>query len=737
MAERYSERLRAFRPFGHATISVTPSSLRIPTFFAALLALAPTHAQPGVTRAPTEGGASEDRRAESPPAAVPAPSTAAVEEGALATEASGEEPTDADDGLGATARVEAPVPARNPLDATAAGTTLSLDRRPAAGETLRDVLVEAPGARVLSTGSIAQFTTVTLRGSELGQTAVLLDDVPLGGPEVGAVDLSLLPLAALQSVEVYRGGAPAWLGDGSVGGVVRLVPRATASTSLGVRSLAGSFGTFAGGTQATIAEGPFSLVLDAGAFTSHQDFPYVDDGGTRFDPSDDREVRQVNAGVTQRHLFVHARVERERTRVDLVHLGVGRAGGFPGAGLRRTRFAEQSLAQNLGSFAFTHRFTTSVPVRLQARLSALGYRNRFADPYGTVGLAPSDTDDRTRSIGGRVALALEPRPWLELTALTMLRQDRYDATDRAAIVDLPPATRWAPAATVEARIHGAVGTTRLELRGSLRAERLILAAETIGDYGVVDVHRDRSTLLTGRVGFVVAPTRFLGVSGSFSRGARAASVLELFGNRSSVVGNPDLRPETGLSGDLGLVARGSGEGFCALGELRAYVQTLDDIIVFVPNSQFQAHAENLPRARSFGLESSLRVGITEHLDVTGTWNLLVTRDAAGFELPFRPRHTVYGRFLGIMGPRGRRQVDLRAYVDATYLTATFLAPSELKETPSRLLLGAGIEVSAFDASLVSTLSVRDLADRRGTDFLGYPLSGRAVYGGLSYRKDLP
>ena len=61
-----------------------------------------------------------------------------------------------------------------------------------------------------------------IRGAACDQVTVMLDDVPISSPDAGAFDLSLVPLEALVGFEIYRGGTPAWLNDGSVGGVLRL-----------------------------------------------------------------------------------------------------------------------------------------------------------------------------------------------------------------------------------------------------------------------------------------------------------------------------------------------------------------------------------------------------------------------------------------------------------------------------------------------------------------------------------
>ncbi len=652
-----------------------------------------------------------------------------------------ERPEDAEGAIGAHARspTRLPIAARNPLDPTVAGTTVSLHDRPASGETLRDVLLEVPGSRVLSTGAMGQFNAVTLRGTELGQTSVMLDDLPIGGPDVGPVDLSLLPLGAFDAVEVYRGGAPAWLSDGAIGGVLRLVPRRAERSYLNPTLEAGAFGTYRGQIGFGVHEGPLALSGSLGVLASRQDFRFRNENGTLFDPSDDFVDRQRNAEALQTHQFLRARIAAGHGAVDLVYLSVGREAGYPGAGLRRTLYAEQILSQRIAMAAYRYErgLGGERAIRFQARLGHTALRNRFSDPYGGAGLGVSDSDDRTSVLSGRLAATLTPTRALELTAIGVLRRDHVDLTNHASIHDVAPADRRVGLGTLEARANGRLGRTRVEVRASYQIQAMRLRAEYLGNFGATEQRLDRRLLHTGRIGAVVSPSEVLAIQASVHRGVRAPSVLELFGNRSTVAANPELSPESGLGADLGAVVRASGSSFCLVAELRGFVQTMDDVIVIVPTSQYQARARNEPRAFTAGIEAGGRATIGTHLDLVGQWSFTRARDAAHYALPNRPAQNLYLRATVATGALGDVLGDLRAYVDVTHVGVTYLVPNELARMPARSWLGLGVELALFDHALVGAFSVRDATDVGGSDFLGYPLSGRSFSGTLSYRKDLP
>lgn len=91
-------------------------------------------------------------------------------------------------------------------------------------------LVQAPfGSFRPQSGSTAQsMATVDLRGLGSGRTLVLVDGRRVASNPMSAssgADLNALPLAMVERIEVYSGGASAIYGEDAVGGVVNLVTR--------------------------------------------------------------------------------------------------------------------------------------------------------------------------------------------------------------------------------------------------------------------------------------------------------------------------------------------------------------------------------------------------------------------------------------------------------------------------------------------------------------------------------
>ena len=97
----------------------------------------------------------------------------------------------------------------------------------AAAASLADALQARAPVHVRRYGP-SGLASVTVRGSSSSQALVLLDGQRLTDPALGQVDLSLLPAALLESVEVLSGPASGLYGSDAVGGVIGLqTPRAS------------------------------------------------------------------------------------------------------------------------------------------------------------------------------------------------------------------------------------------------------------------------------------------------------------------------------------------------------------------------------------------------------------------------------------------------------------------------------------------------------------------------------
>lgn len=623
----------------------------------------------------------------------------------------------------ARAAVEPPVAGATAEDPAAAATVVSARDRPRELERVEDLFAEVPSARVRRLGGLASSSDVALRGAGAEHTTVVLDEVRLGATGVG-LDLSLFPADVVDEVEVYRGGAPIWLGEGAIGGVVRLVPRAAlgrrASATLGL----GSFGRFEARGATEVGDESVAFASAVGLAREDGDHPYLDDGGTLFDPSDDVERTRRNAAAEVAHGFGHARWRLGAGELRAFVLTATRRAGVPGPAIRPTTRARRHDVRAQAAVGWELDGTgqgVEADWRLQLGTAVGLERRRVSDPFGEIGVGRRVGDDRALDATVRAAGVRRFTRAIELASLASWRVERFEPDDPFAAAPPRSATRHLGAAAVEARLAGRVAGVRSELRTSGRLE-LSLAE------GALDAQRATASP-TVRIALAVAPVAPLVLAASYARATRQPSLVELFGDGAFVLGDVALRPERGDHADAGATLRLRGSAVRAEIETRGWLLALDDLVRWRRTSQYTVAPENVAHATVLGIEVGSRIEIGRRLAVAAAASALRSEDDRGRALPFRPALQGYARAELRVGPA-------RGWIDAQHLGASFVDPGNLVEVPARTLFGAGASCDVARERLRLGLSITDVFDARGFDLLGFPLAGRTFLATVTYREEL-
>jgi len=82
-----------------------------------------------------------------------------------------------------------------------------------------------PDAVINKTGFLGSLKSLSLRGSTYQQTLFLLNGRELNDPQNGGLDLNLIPLNAIDKIEIVRGGASSLYGANAFGGVVNIITK--------------------------------------------------------------------------------------------------------------------------------------------------------------------------------------------------------------------------------------------------------------------------------------------------------------------------------------------------------------------------------------------------------------------------------------------------------------------------------------------------------------------------------
>jgi vitamin B12 transporter len=298
-----------------------------------------------------------------------------------------------------------------------------------------------------------------------------------------------------------------------------------------------------------------------------------------------------------------------------------------------------------------------------------------------------------------------------------------------------PSVRHTGALALETPLHFEPGGVVIDLRPSARLELARASLSSIRAEDSAAPVANNYVVPTARLGLAVNPARWLTLTGALAYGTRLPTMVELFGDRGWLLSAVDLRPERGVSGELGVRSRAKRGVLRVTGEVHVFLREDRDFIRYQPTSQFQSVAQNIDRARTRGLEVALDVRLARHLELLSALTLLDAVDTTrNRRLPLRPATQLYVRLAGTV-PRLGPIESIEPYVDLTYVGQSAADPANLTLIPSRVVLGCGVALSLRARVAVLAFTATDLADVRGQDLLGFPLPGRTLQLTLTLRTD--
>ncbi len=399
------------------------------------------------------------------------------------------------------------------------------------------------------------LATMSQRGAGAAQTVVLLEGHRIASPQLGQLDLSLIPTLLLTTVEIASGAGSSVFGTDALAGVVNLRMNPVPA-GLSVRASRGSYGRRTGSIAAGVGARTISARLAAEYVASDGDYPYLNTGvfPARSTPrrGADQMRRTLYAGVqrtTARAGFnAAAWINQAERGLPSIHASVP----------RRERQWDRHLRVWAGGRWRMH--------RAEFRLSSLAQKASLR--YASDQLRIDDTGQTLLfSIDGEARLALG-RHWRLTGGLSSgYGRARHPSLSNAA-------RQWHGAAFVT----GAGKYGRLRVFPALRLDAY--ASRLIGN---------------PRVGLNMRLAGSTHLKASAGRAFRMPTFNDRFWQPG---GNPELRPEHGWTYDVGIRLE-SGRGHA---ELSTFVARITDQIIWQPTTDGYWSPRNLHRLHGRGLE---------------------------------------------------------------------------------------------------------------------------------------
>jgi iron complex outermembrane receptor protein len=567
---------------------------------------------------------------------------------------------------------------------------------------------------------------MSIRGSTAEQVVVLLDGIPLNTALGGGVNLGTLPLSNVESIEIYRSSSPNRFGVTGIGGVVNIkTKRARGTKDLLFQTHYGSFETF--GINNFLGHKPGAIDYSIGLeyVQSENDFEFINDRGTPFNPDDDRRERRENNDYRGFDGTFRWGYDYGTFRLDVVdnfHISEQGLAGPIGALAKEARFSEtRNLITPKGEYLTEKGLKINFEPFYSYRLSEL------EDRKGEVGTGRQDTHDVFQNIGAQTILEYALGRYQLPSLLARYSRESFSPKDELSSVFVPSSKRTTSTLGLQNDIL--LFDERLLLVPSLKYDHVAndFAGETLIGKFEESVNKKRFDKLTRQFGAKLTPFPFLSLKGNIGVFYRFPSFFELFGNNGRVLGNPDLGPEKGFNRDVGLAFnwRHNDLPFGFSFETIYFNNDVEDLIVLEQATGQIARPRNVDDANIKGWEFVIRAQASKHFRLAAnvTYQDSINR----------------GPTKGKRGNRIPRTPLIQSYMDATFawkyfelsyefetMIDAYLDLANLAPAKDRFFHNLSLKYKPWE-NVTATFQVKNLTDELVEDFFNFPLPGRSFY----------
>ncbi len=590
---------------------------------------------------------------------------------------------------------------------------------------LGDLLSNIPGVRVTRLGGRGAYTVISIRGSTAGQVAVYLNGVLMNMGGEYAVDLSTIPLNAVEKIEVYRGSVPARFGIAGIGGVINIITKKNAKFDT-TGFTVGSFRTYRFEVLKKLRKGLLSLNLES----SKGDYPYHNDNGTPYTPDDDYDPRRKNNAYRISDIRISKDVNG--TKLFFAYFTKHRELPNPAPGDDRedcVSHSNLSLSRFIGEVSGD--FSFSEETVGEASLYFLLSQKEFWNPRGDLGW-PDQRHNWYNS--GKIGLSfslnriLGENSMLEFHFETFLEELRPGG-------DIISST-WSPLEKIHSYYRRA---SILSLEYTLSSGNLLLipwvrwlsSSENGGKLSSSSDHLGYGM----RLKYSLSDRWSL--KSTWGKYVRVPDFYEKFGDGAFILPNPSLKSERGENFDFGVEYRTS----LFSGYLTYFRSDVDDLIELVMANPRYAYYKNIGRAKIEGIELSLSKAFKNGWMFSLSYTYMnAVNKSSGYRkdkpLPNRPEHSLSARLTRVSG-------RWSTFVEGRYVGENYFDTGGLVKFSDWWSLDLGFSYFISKGERIS-LVVKNITDNQDLKVMpassfgpermaDYPPVGRSFY--LSYIKN--
>ncbi len=496
---------------------------------------------------------------------------------------------------------------------------------------MAEVLAQNSTVFIKSSGR-ATLATASLRGTAPSHTSVSWNGIELGSPMLGMTDFSLIPSYFVDNSEVFYGASSVNSAGGGLGGAIVLSTTPQKGQQRGiqyVQNLA-SFSTHDEFLRVDWGSEQWHSTTRVLNSASKNDFPYVN-----YDKVGHPLEYNTNCGYCDLHLLQELYWNNKRVGdISLKGWFTNSSRGIPRLTVdyRNDNLTKAWQDENsLRAVAEWKRAFGGLRLSTSAgyNFNTLHYIYQFSKGGGAVDYGVDATSNTHHafattsaewSIGNRLMLAANLKGSIfsvESQDVAPLVPTGYTAQRKEASSFL--SARWKP-------------TDWLGVAASLREEW------RDGEWSPLIPALFVDATLVPKLGLIV--------SGSITRNYHAPTLNDLYYVPG---GNPSLRPEQGVSCDVGVESKVERERWDFGAKVTLYQSDISDWIMWTPTIKGFWTPENIAAVRSRGVESRAKVAFKPNEEsrielnvivaITSSTNADTESDSYGKQLPYIPLYS--------------------------------------------------------------------------------------------------
>jgi outer membrane receptor for ferrienterochelin and colicins len=563
-----------------------------------------------------------------------------------------------------------------------------------------EVLKNRLGVEVRRYGTLGAPSYIGLRGCSAYQTLVMVDGRSINSVSDGIADLSQFPIDNIERIEVVRGPASALYGANALGGVVNIITReakedkATFDVNVGL----GSFGTQMSrlnfGTEYTNIKAYFTISNNTS-------------GGWRKNSAYD------NHNLTGRLAYAAGKVGNFELRGGYHEAKLG----LPGLNYKLDPITWEKIVLD-------ERYASD-PNHNQEdekEYAVLEYSNRVATSKLLLKAYGSSEQRRDRNSD-------EPR------------FDLHENITHGAEVQMD--TLYG--ITLGIDIHQDIYRQRNEINSETtinekNLNKSIFLQESLSSEPLTatmgfryDQHSAYGGQVNPRLSLIYHARESLKLSFNMGRGFRAPTFCDLYQPYTNYViyqaqGNPDLKPEKAWAYDLGFEHQ---LGNLLLSRLTLFRTNIKDLIEWAMNPSFIWTPSNVAKAYTQGIEiefiHQIIPGLSQSLNYTYLHSAGKREGEDKYEIaPYKSHNRVNYRI------NYTHHSGLSAGLAAEYVSEQWSGAGKTGDRLPEYLL-FNLKIAKKIRSLEVYASLDNIFDKKYQTVFGYPLPGRTIMGGISWK----